>query len=80
MVETVGISDLRADGVEIGVNESGAISVSGLEPGTPVSVHDISGRLVWSGTAGYDSTVSTDGFGHGVYMVTANGKTAKVVI
>lgn len=46
---------------------------------TSITITDISGRIVYSGTA-TDDYLSKEKLSHGIYIITANGKSCKVMI
>lgn len=71
---TTGIDDIEDNSGEIRITaDNGAIAVTAPE-GTPVEVYAISGMKVWTGTAPARSME----LAHGIYVVRAGAKTAKV--
>lgn len=57
------------------------VSISGLEEGAAVNIHDMSGKLVASATAGSDGAVviAVDGLGSGVFVASMPGNTFKFI-
>lgn len=55
------------------------LHISGLEAGDALSLHDVTGRTVWQGTAtGSNLNLNTAPFANGTYMLTAEGDGTRV--
>ena len=67
-----GIDDVQSDALSL-TTDGMTVTVNGVDEGTAIRVWDMSGRLVYDGA---DSCITLPA--HGIYVITAGGRTAKV--
>jgi alpha-L-arabinofuranosidase len=76
----VGNEELRITNDELrAFVEGGVLYVSGLKPGKPWNVYSLSGALIYTGVGDVETLRATSLQNRGVYIVTQEGRSVKVV-